>query len=111
MKDVAACEKLRGAGKRALIRRYPNGETHPCIDGFLDELCRRGHAATKAQLHFKHILIWDQPMCALVQELCRRADATTKAAPRPNEGMNGQWRVMYAGVAQAEYIGLVRRTR
>ena len=27
MKDVAACEKLRGAGKRALIRRYPNGET------------------------------------------------------------------------------------
>jgi hypothetical protein len=36
MKDVAACEKLRGAGKRALIRRYPNGETHPCIDGFLE---------------------------------------------------------------------------
>jgi len=29
MKDVAACEKLRGAGKRALIRRYPNGETRP----------------------------------------------------------------------------------
>jgi len=28
-KDVAACEKLRGAGKRALIRRYPNGETGP----------------------------------------------------------------------------------
>ena len=27
-KDVVACEKLRGAGKRALIRRYPNGETH-----------------------------------------------------------------------------------
>src|SRR5438128_11636612 len=34
MKDVAACEKLRGAGKRALIRRCPNGETHPSIDGF-----------------------------------------------------------------------------
>jgi hypothetical protein len=33
-KDVAACEKLRGAGKRALIRRYPNGETHPCLDDF-----------------------------------------------------------------------------
>ena len=29
MKDVAACEKLRGAGKRALIRRCPNGETRP----------------------------------------------------------------------------------
>ncbi len=28
MKDVVACEKLRGAGKQALIRRYPNGETH-----------------------------------------------------------------------------------
>ena len=28
-KDVAACEKLRGAGKQALIRRSLNGETHP----------------------------------------------------------------------------------
>src|SRR5260221_14042380 len=32
MKDVAACEKLRGAGKRALIRRYPNGETRPLLN-------------------------------------------------------------------------------
>ena len=29
MKDVAACVKPRGAGKRALIRRCPNGETRP----------------------------------------------------------------------------------
>jgi hypothetical protein len=29
MKDVAACAKLRGAGKRAMIRRCPNGETRP----------------------------------------------------------------------------------
>ena len=29
MKDVVACEKLRGAGKQALSRRCPNGETHP----------------------------------------------------------------------------------
>ena len=29
MKDVAACEKLRGAGKRALIRRYPKGKPSP----------------------------------------------------------------------------------
>jgi hypothetical protein len=29
MKDVVDCEKLRGAVKQALIRRYPNGETHP----------------------------------------------------------------------------------
>jgi hypothetical protein len=28
MKDVVACEKPRGAGKQALIRGYPNGETH-----------------------------------------------------------------------------------
>lgn len=27
MKDVVACEKPRGAGKQALIRGYPNGET------------------------------------------------------------------------------------
>ena len=27
MKDVAACEKLRGGGKQPLIRRSPNGET------------------------------------------------------------------------------------
>ena len=26
-KDVVACDKLREAGKRALIRRFPNGET------------------------------------------------------------------------------------
>ena len=28
MKDVVVCDKLRGADKRALIRRFPNGETH-----------------------------------------------------------------------------------
>ena len=28
MKDVIACDKLRGAGKLALIRRCPNGETY-----------------------------------------------------------------------------------
>ena len=29
MKDVAACDKPRGAGKQALIRGFPNGETPP----------------------------------------------------------------------------------
>src|SRR5690348_12971806 len=29
MKDVVTCEKLRGAGKQAEIRRCPNGATHP----------------------------------------------------------------------------------
>ena len=28
MKDVVACDKPRGAGKQALIRGFPNGETH-----------------------------------------------------------------------------------
>ena len=34
MKDAVACEKLRGAGKQALIRRSLNGETHP--QGYLE---------------------------------------------------------------------------
>ena len=33
-KDVQACEKLRGAGNEALIRRCPNGETHPFTERF-----------------------------------------------------------------------------
>jgi hypothetical protein len=28
MKDVVVCDKPRGAGKQALIRGFPNGETH-----------------------------------------------------------------------------------
>ena len=34
MKDVASCDMPRGAAKRALIRGFPNGETHPgsCLD-------------------------------------------------------------------------------
>jgi len=32
MKDVAACDKLRGGGKQPLIRRSPNGETLPIED-------------------------------------------------------------------------------
>jgi hypothetical protein len=28
MKDVVACDMLREAGKQALIRRFPNEETH-----------------------------------------------------------------------------------
>ena len=29
MKDVVACDKLRGVSKHTLIRRFPNGATHP----------------------------------------------------------------------------------
>lgn len=28
MKDVVACDKVRGAGKQAVIRAFLNGETH-----------------------------------------------------------------------------------
>lgn len=28
MKEVEGCHKLRGAANQALIRRFPNGETH-----------------------------------------------------------------------------------
>ena len=29
MKDVGGCDKPRGAADQALIRGFPNGETHP----------------------------------------------------------------------------------
>ena len=35
MKDVVACEKPRGAGKLALIRGCPNGETRSAPKLFL----------------------------------------------------------------------------
>lgn len=34
MKDVIACEKLRGGGKYPLIRRFLNGGTHPLKGGY-----------------------------------------------------------------------------
>ena len=40
MKDVVACEKLRGAGKQALIRRCPNGETHLSVIGIVHSIHR-----------------------------------------------------------------------
>ena len=36
MKDVGACERLRGVGNQTLIRRCPNGETHWCKPVSLD---------------------------------------------------------------------------
>ena len=33
MKDVGACDKLRGGGKQPLIRGFPNGETRPSQGG------------------------------------------------------------------------------
>ena len=35
MKDVGTCDKLRGAGKQALIRRSLNGETHLSLRMYL----------------------------------------------------------------------------
>ncbi len=31
MKDVAGCEKPRGAAKQVSIRGFPNGVTHPAV--------------------------------------------------------------------------------
>ena len=44
MKDVVACEKLRGARKQALIRRCPNGETRPFTDDFRGRFAARSVA-------------------------------------------------------------------
>src|SRR4051812_40234582 len=38
-KDVVACDKLREAGKRALIRRFLNGETRPAKSRSLPAEC------------------------------------------------------------------------
>ncbi len=50
MKDVVACEKLRGAGKQALIRRCPNGETHASngvpVSEFIAHVGRTGRTET-----------------------------------------------------------------
>ena len=37
MKDVAACDKLRGGGKQPLSRRFPNGVTR-CEEMFASSL-------------------------------------------------------------------------
>ena len=34
MKDVGACDKLRGVGNQTLIRRFPNGATHLSQDRY-----------------------------------------------------------------------------
>jgi hypothetical protein len=41
MKDVVACDKPRGAGKQALIRGFPNGETRPSGHLRLNKIGRR----------------------------------------------------------------------
>ena len=38
MKDVEACDKLRGASNHAMIRRFPNGEIRPFLTAFETEL-------------------------------------------------------------------------
>jgi hypothetical protein len=81
MKDVAACEKLRGAGKRALIRRYPNGETHPCIDGFQWKLCRRVVCEDKSTS--SQTGQWN------LKELCRRVVCEDKSRTKSNSSDAG----------------------
>ena len=42
MKDVASCDKLRGAAKQALIRRFPNRETNPACGVSITEFIGGG---------------------------------------------------------------------
>lgn len=51
MKDVVACDKLRVAGKQALIRRFPNGETQ-CRKPTL----RRFTLNSKIQIPIRHLV-------------------------------------------------------
>lgn len=39
MKDVGACDKVRRAGKHAMTRTFPNGETHTACS----VLCTQNH--------------------------------------------------------------------
>ncbi len=45
-KDVVACDKPRGAGKQALIRGCPNGETHADEVG-MSVCCNTGVTGTR----------------------------------------------------------------
>ena len=51
MKDVVGYEKLRGAVKQALIRRCPNGETHPACRVSVSEFI--GYRGKRGEL--KHL--------------------------------------------------------
>src|SRR3970282_1468411 len=74
MKDVVACEKSRGASKRALIREYPNGETRPLHHLLLGRaLCER-NASTKVSRTKR---AW---RFSLERALCER-NASTKGLP------------------------------
>ncbi len=51
MKDVAACEKLRGGGKQPLIRRCPNGETRSGVESDRDP----GRPGERVPAEVKHL--------------------------------------------------------
>src|SRR6266487_2373034 len=96
-KDVAACEKLRGAGKRAMIRRYPNGETRPTVKRLLR--ARRMSARPKPSENKR---AWT----AFARAKDERAP---KAIQRTSE--HGKRRTLNCGSLLSEYIGQVERTR
>ena len=52
MKEVEDCCKLRGAVNRALIRRFPNGETH-CVEDTVSMPEYIGYGSERPEL--KHL--------------------------------------------------------
>ena len=54
MKDVLICEKFRGADKKALIRKYPNGEIH----SFIRVSYRESIAIGGEPRELKHLSTW-----------------------------------------------------
>src|SRR5258708_25734983 len=113
MKDVAACEKLRGAGKRALIRRYPNGETRPLLNRLS---CAR---VTRAQKPFQAKRGCGVLSCARVTRAqkpfqakrgcgvlsCARVPRAQKPF-QAKRGWNATGEAIKQGPHRAEYIGL-----
>ena len=55
MKDVVACDKLREAGKRASIRRFPNEETRLVKNQSLPAECIGGTERTQGTETSKYL--------------------------------------------------------
>src|SRR3990172_7628832 len=97
-KGVAACEKLRGAGKRALIRRCPNGETRPLLNRLW---CARKCAQKPLQAKRAWGVLWCARKCAQKPLQAKRAwgvlwCARLKRAQQPLQAklrLECDWRV------------------
>src|SRR5579862_9397489 len=108
-KDVATCEKLRGAGKRASIRRCPNGETRPTVK----RLSARAKRAHKATLLKRARKLSARAKRAHKATLLKRARKLSARAKRAHEAtlLERARRLLNGGSLPAEFIGRVEQTR